>query len=247
MDRKAIFAINSYSFRAGISLIVAGLLSYWLGKSSFVELNQNDYLALMMFSFFLCINGGFIGLYGSRAFRKALFPLLFLIFIIPIPTAILDPLIRILQVGSAHFTYVIFKIIGIPVFRDGMVFELPGIAIEVAKECSGIRSSLALIITSTIAGYLFLQTGWKRIVLVLSIFPITIIKNAIRITTLSWLAVYVDKTFLTDSWLHSGGGIVFFLLALTFLAPVLLFLKKTEKKTADKEKGERIKVNSFIG
>jgi len=230
MDRKAIFAKYSYSISAGLSLIVAGLLLYWLGNSSFVELNRNDYLALMMFSFFICINGGFIGLYGIRTFRRALFPLLFLIFIIPIPTAILDPFIRILQVGSAHFTYAIFKIIGIPVFRDGMIFELPGIAIEVAKECSGIRSSLALIITSLIAGYLFLQTGWRRIVLVLSIFPLMILKNAIRISTLSLLAVYVDKSFLTGSFLHSSGGIFFFLLALALLAPVLLFLRKTEQK-----------------
>jgi exosortase len=236
-DRKTIFAKNSYSFRTGISLIAAGLLLYWLGKTSLVGLNQNDYLALMMFSFFLCINGGFIGLYGSQTFRKALFPLLFLIFIIPIPTVILDPFIRILQVGSAHLTYVIFKVIGIPVFRDGMVFELPGIAIEVAKECSGIRSSLALTITSLIAGYLFLQTGLKRIILVLAIFPLMIVKNAIRITTITLLAVYVDKSFLTGSFLHSSGGIFFFLIALALLAPVLLFLKKTEKSEGPPNNG----------
>ena len=112
-----------------------------------------------------------------------------------------------------------------------MVFELPGIAIEVAKECSGIRSSLALIITSLIAGYMFLQTGWKRIVLVLAIFPLMLIKNAIRITTISLLAVYVDKSFLTGSFLHSSGGIFFFLIALALLAPFLLYLKKTEKKS----------------
>ena len=247
MNRKAIFIETSYSLKTGVPIILAGILIFGIGKSNYFQLNQNDYLSLMMFAMLACILGIFLGFFGSRSFRKALFPLLFLIFIIPIPTLILDPLIRILQVGSAHFTYVIFKIIGLPVFRDGMVFELPGIAIEVAKECSGIRSSLALIITSIIAGYLFLQAGWKRIVLVLSIFPVTIIKNAVRITTLSLLAIYVDKSCLTGSFLHSSGGIFFFLLALTFLAPILLFLKKTEKETTDKEKGERLKANSLIG
>jgi exosortase len=235
VNRKSIFDETSFSIKTGVPIILTGILIFGIGKSNYFKLNQNDYLSLMMFAMLVCILGIFLAFFGSRSFRKALFPLLFLIFIIPIPTLILDPLIRILQVGSAEFTYVIFKVIGLPVFRDGMVFELPGIAIEVAKECSGIRSSLALIITSTIAGYLFLQTGWKRIVLVLAIFPITIIKNAIRITTISLLAVYVDKSFLTDSWLHSGGGIVFFLLALTILAPVLLFLKKTEKKQTSKK------------
>jgi exosortase len=247
VNRKNIFDDVSFSLKTGVLIVLAGILIFGIGKSDYLKLNQNDYLSLMMFAMLTCIIGVFLLFFGSRSFRKALFPLLFLAFIIPIPTLILDPLIRMLQVGSAHFTYVIFKIIGLPVFRDGMVFELPGIAIEVAKECSGIRSSLALIITSVIAGYIFLQTGWKRIVLVLTIFPITIIKNAIRITTLSLLAVYVDKSFLTGGFLHKSGGILFFILALAILAPVLLFLKKTEKKTTYKEKGERIKANSFIG
>jgi exosortase len=235
----------SYAFKAGFPIVLTGLLLFGFGKSNYFILNQNDYLSLMMFAMLACIMGIFLLFFGGRSFQKALFPLFFLIFIVPIPTAILDPLIRILQIGSAHFTYVFFWTIGIPVFRDGMVFELPGIAIEIAKECSGIRSSLALIITSVIAGYIFLQSGWRRIVLVLSIFPVTLFKNAIRITTLSLLAIYVDKGFLTGGFLHQSGGILFFLLALVLLAPVLLFLKKTEKNTPPKEKGEKITVNSF--
>jgi exosortase len=229
LNRQTIFEDVSYTFKAGVPIVLVGIFISGVGKSDYFKLNQNDYLSLMMFAMLTWVIGFFLLFFGSKAFRKALFPLLFLVFIIPIPTAILDPLIRILQVGSAHVTYVIFKIIGIPVFREGIVFELPGITIEVAKECSGIRSSLALIITSVIAGYLFLQAGWKRIVLVLSIFPLMIIKNAVRISTLSLLAVYVDESWLTDSFLHRSGGMFFFLLALTLLAPVLLFLKKSEK------------------
>jgi len=59
----------------------------------------------------LCINGGFIGFYGSRAFRKALFPLLFLIFMVPIPSAVLDGLIKIFLIGSAETSYAIFTVL----------------------------------------------------------------------------------------------------------------------------------------
>jgi len=107
--------------------------------------------------------GSFIALYGKMAFQKALFPLLFIIFMIPIPSIFLDPIIRILQVGSAHAVNGIFKIIGIPYYRDGMVFEFIGVTIEVAKQCSGIRSSLAMLITSVVAGYLILPSGWRRV------------------------------------------------------------------------------------
>jgi exosortase len=230
MERKAIFAKTGYSIGISMPVVAAGLLFYWVGKSSHAGLNQNDYLALMMFSFFLCINGGFIGIHGSRAFRKALFPLLFLIFMVPIPTVILDALIKVLLIGSADTSYAIFKVLGVPVYRDGFVFELPGLAVEVARQCSGIRSTIGMFITSVIAGYMFLRTGWGRVVLILAIFPITIFKNSVRICSISLLAAYVDKSWITDSWLHSGGGIVFFVLGLIILGAVLLIIQKFEKR-----------------
>ena len=101
MDRKAILLKTGFSFGAALPVVAAGLLLFWLGKGNQAGLNQNDYLSLMMFSLFLCINGGFIGFYGSRAYRKALFPLLFLIFMVPIPMVILDRLIKVLLIGSA--------------------------------------------------------------------------------------------------------------------------------------------------
>jgi exosortase len=168
--------------------------------------------------------------YGFIAFKSALFPLLFLVFIIPIPSIILDPVIRFLQVFSAHAVHLAFNFSGLPFFREDMTFKLPGIAIEIAKECSGIRSSLALLISSILAGHMFLCSAWRKITLISFIVPVTIIKNAIRITTLTLLAIHIDKSWLSDSWLHKSGGIVFFLLALILLSPVLWLLVHSEQK-----------------
>jgi hypothetical protein len=63
---------------------------------------------------------------------------------------------------------------------------------------------------------------------VLLAFPVALIKNGIRIVTLTLLSIYVDPSFLTGS-LHHKGGFVFFLLALAILAPVLLLLEKSER------------------
>lgn len=236
LNRKMVSSNVTYSYQTGVPVVVAGALFYLLGRSYAIELNQNDYLSLMMFAAVTWFEGSFILFHGIRAFRKGVFPLLFLVLMIPIPTAIIEPLILLLQTGSAHAAYGILKVTGVPVFREGYVFSLSGIVVEVAEQCSGIRSSLALFITSILAGHLFLRTGWKRIVLALSVFPITIFKNGVRIVTLSLLGAYVDKTFLTDSWLHRSGGIVFFILALILLAPVLWFLSKTEKKRCHEKK-----------
>jgi len=237
MERKAILRKTGYSFGIALPVVAVGLLLYWIGRSSHVGLNQNDYLSLIMFSFFMCVNGGFIGLYGTAAFRKALFPLLFLIFIVPIPTVILDGLIKVLLIGSADISYAIFKIFGVPVYRDGFIFELPGLAVEVARQCSGIRSTIGMFITSVIAGYMLLRTGWGRTALIIAIFPITMFKNSIRICAISLLAAYVDKSWITNSWLHSSGGVVFFVLGLIILGVVLLIIQKMEKK----KDGSRLK------
>jgi len=227
--RNAIFKDLNYSIRIGAILSAAGSLIYVFGISEIVEFNRNDLLSLMMTAALLWLYGAFIVCYGSFAFRRAIFPLLFLIFMIPIPTFILDPLIQVLLIGSANATHLIFFILDVPFIRDGFVFELPGVAIEIAEQCSGIRSTLGLFIASVVAGYLFLPVGWKRIVLVLAVFPITMFKNALRISVISLLAVHVDMSFLTDSFLHKSGGFIFYILALGLMVPVLWFLRKNEK------------------
>ena len=231
--RKTIFSEISYSFQAGIPVVITGGLFFLIGKSRAMLLNQNDYLSLMVFSFLLCFIGSFIVFFGTRTFRKAIFPLLFLIFIVPIPTFILEPLIRILLIGSAGAADLIFKLFDVTYYRNGFIFELPGITVEVAKQCSGIRSSLALFITSIIAGHLFLQTNIRRIALFLFIIPLTIFKNSLRIVTLSLLASEIDAAWITNSWLHKSGGQPFFILALLLLTPVLLFLRRSEARRAN--------------
>ncbi|MFV2082609.1 MAG: archaeosortase/exosortase family protein, partial [bacterium] len=100
--------------------------------------------------------------------------------------------------------------------------------------CSGIRSSIGLLITVLIASHLFLKRFFTKALLVTTIIPFVLIKNGIRITTLTLLAVYVDKSYLTDSFLHKSGGVVFFAIALLLMFPILIYLRWLENK---REKG----------
>jgi len=118
--------------------------------------------------------------------------------------------------------------VDVPVVRTGLVFALPGITIEVAQECSGIRSSMALIITSLFAGHVLLRSVWRKAILMVATLPLLFIKNGIRIVTLSLLTVYVDPSFLAGR-LHRQGGIVFLLLTIAMLLPVLWWLRKSER------------------
>ena len=129
----------------------------------------------------------------------------------------------------------VFKLTGVPIFREGFAFYLPNLSLEVASVCSGIRSSIALFITSILAGHLFLDKTWSKVLLVISIYPITIFKNGLRIVVLGLLSSYVDRRFLSG-WLHTSGGIPFFVLALGFLGSVLWGLRKIEKKVSRRER-----------
>jgi exosortase len=192
------------------------------------HLHPNDFASLMILSSVIFINGAFILNYGYKAYKAALFPLLFLILIVPIPNALMDHMINFLQIGSTEVTNILLLASGVPFTRDGFVFHLPIISVEVAKQCSGIMSCLALFITAVLAGHLFLETGWKKFILAICVIPIAIFKNGIRITTLSLLANYIDQRILESS-LHREGGIPFFIFALLLLVPILFFLRKGEK------------------
>jgi exosortase len=153
--------------------------------------------------------------------------LLFLVFAIPIPEPLLSKIIFLLQKGSSDVAEVFFRLGGVPYLRQGFVFELPGVAIRVAEECSGIRSTLALLITTVLAGHLFLRSPWKKLLLCLAVVPLAILKNGLRIMALSTLAIYVDPDFLYGD-LHKHGGIVFFLVVLVPLALLLKWLQRGE-------------------
>jgi exosortase len=148
---------------------------------------------------------------------------------VPLPDVVLERLIHALQTASAEATSWVLLASGVPFVREGFVFNLPGVNIFVAEQCSGIRSCLALSITGLLAGHLFLDTFRSKTILFLSVFPIAILKNGVRIATLSLLAVYWDVKIL-DGDIHSRGGIPIFALALIMMAGVLRVLRRIERR-----------------
>lgn len=208
----------------------AVLLREQLGRQTFLNHDvPNDYLSLCMTAAVAWIIGSFIAAYGTSVFRKARFELLLLVFTIPIPVFLLNAIVAVLQHASAEAAAVVFNLSGFPYHRNGLVFEFSNVAVHVAEQCSGIRSSLALFILSVVTGHLFLRSMSRQVVLACAVFPITVIKNALRIMTMTLLANQVDSRFLTDHWIHRSGGIPFFAVALMLFIPMVWALRKSER------------------
>jgi exosortase len=228
LERQSIFSIISTSIASGVVLLLGGIVFYWLADRGPIPQDGHWPLSVETFSLLLVWAGAFLLCYGFVALRKAAFPLLFLLLMVPLPDVVLDRVIHALQEGSTEITYLIFQAVGIPVLRDGFLLSVPGVTIEVAKECSSIRSSVAVFITCLLAAHLYLRTGWKMFLLAILSFPLSILKNGVRIATLTLLGIYVDPGFLKGR-LHRDGGFVFFFLALLLLWPVFLWLEKSDK------------------
>jgi len=214
----------------GPILSIAGFIGYGcalLWGKALVEIDQAAWQISALLTAWL---GIFLLIWGKEAFRAALFPLLFLYFLVPVPRALMDGFIYVLQVGSTWVTAWIFSLLGVSYYQEGFIFELGRVTIEVAKECSGIRSTMAMVITGILAAYLFLGRNRNRLILMLTILPITILKNGIRIVTLTLLAIYVDQRFLTGGFLHKSGGFLFYIPGLLIFGAILLWLRKKEPK-----------------
>jgi exosortase len=218
-----------------MSLVLLGILCYTLGLYRQSNLSQNDVFALTTLGMITCWVGGFVTCFGISGTRTVLFPLCFLIFAIPLPEALLARLITVLQYASAKVAYLLLTLTPLPIFRDGLTLTLPDLTIEVADECSSIRSSMALLITCVLASHVLLRRWWSKAVVLLLVYPLAVFKNGVRIAALCLLTIYVDEGFLTGN-LHTRGGVVFFGLALIMLIAVLWGLRQLETKWAGTER-----------
>ena len=173
--------------------------------------------------------GSFIACFGARLFRRWVFPLCFLFVLVPVPQAVLDDIVRLLQLGSAYTAHLLFAIVGVPVSQNGIQLAIPGLTIEVAKECSSVRSSMMLVVTSMVLAHLLLQSIWGKLLTIATAIVLTIAKNGLRIFTISMLGVYIDPGFLNGR-LHRQGGVLFFLLALLGMLVQLQLTRVAERR-----------------
>lgn len=229
--RDLIFGRFGHAWKSGSTLVLLGTTPLLLARVNAFNLIATNQNSLLIFGLVLLWLGMFLLCFGLQAFRTALFPLLFLFFMVPIPQPLLTNIIIFLQKYSSDCAAWMFQLMGVPFLRHGFDFALPGVTIRVAEECSGIRSTLALVIVSVLAGKLFLENPWHRFILCVFVIPISIAKNGFRIAFLSTMAIYVNPSFLTGP-LHHRGGIVFFAIGLVPFFLIVKFLQSREGQRA---------------
>ena len=212
---------------AGFTL--AGLL--WLGLNWAAGSRETpaeaDRLCVLMLAFLSFFAGACAFWLGRKTLRTLAFPLAFLIFMVPLPSAWEDGIEYLLQHASAEAASIFIRLAGTPLLRDGTRFALPNITLEVAPECSGIHSSLVLLMVGLLAGYFFLRRPWARAALAASVIVLGVLRNGARIFTLAELCVHVNPDII-HSAIHKHGGPPFFALSLVPFFFLIWFLRKIE-------------------
>lgn len=216
----------------GLALIgfLAGSAALAFAITMSAALSQNDYLAAMALAFVsFLISGGFFFM-GRKWMAAAAFPLAFLFFIIPMPDAMAASLEEASKLASTEAANLFFDLTGTPVMRDGTIFHLPNITLQVSQECSGIRSSVVLVLTSLVGANLFLRTAWRRAVLLCLVIPLGIIRNGFRVWVIATLCIHFGPQ-MAHSIIHRRGGPFFFVLSLIPLFLLLWWLRRNESKS----------------
>jgi exosortase len=224
-ERTRIFAPARYSASLGIPLLLSALLMGLLLQRR--STGETSGLAPMAAAIVMVWITAFILSFGVESFKAALFPLCCLFLTVPPPAALVDRITANLQNYSAVISHAMFQLAGVPVFVRGTIFSLPGLDIEIAPECSGIRSTLVFTLVALLVARISLRCGWRQLALVVMTAAIAIFKNAARITVIASLGAYVNRAFLHGS-LHRHSGEVFAFLGVAMFVPLLSALQKSE-------------------
>jgi exosortase A len=203
--RKALSVPSPSTAWGGLGLIVLGVLLLLLGNLA------TEYFT-MRFSILVVLGGIILFLFGKEVFKTLLFPIVFLIFMIPIPIILIDRITFPMQLFASSVAAKSLYLIGVPALREGNIIQLTNTSLEVAEACSGIRSLISLLALSVVFAYFSQKTNLKRALLILSTFPIAIIANAARVTGTGILAHYYgDKV--AQGFFHGFSGWILFVVA----------------------------------
>jgi exosortase len=227
LERRSLRKTVTLNVRTGSALLASAALILCFQRGWSAWLAPDAQLSMRMLALVLWWIGAFVLCYGFGAARSVLFPLLFLFGLVPVPQSVLSVIVALLQHWSAWAAYVLFAGCGVPVVRDGVLLAIPGLTVQVAEECSSIRSSSMLLVTTMVLSQILLRSPWRKALVISLAVPLSVAKNGLRIFTIAMLGTRVDPGYLTGE-LHHEGGVIFFGIALAVVFALLWSFRKGE-------------------
>ncbi|MCA9404306.1 MAG: exosortase [Candidatus Omnitrophica bacterium] len=198
----------------GMRLIIAGAVLHLLASHPNVRI-----YFVSGFSMLVLISGLVLYLYGEEIFKRILFPLFFLIFMVPMPLVVINKVSLQLKMFAAELATMVLNNMGIQALRDGSIIKMRHAHVTVDDVCSGLRSLISLTALGSICAYWLKAAMWKRLALFASTIPIAIITNMCRVVALSAISE-IWGTEYAEGFVHDFLGFMVFALAFIMLMAV---------------------------
>ena len=220
--RKKLGTLPTQNSNWGLLVLVAGLELYVVGTAAM------EYFSVRFSMVVVVI--GLVLYFGGKKFLKTLwFPLVFLVFMIPIPYVIYYSVTFPMQLFSSKLACGFLQLSGLSVMRQGNVIHLPNYSLEVIEACSGLRSLMTLSALGAAMAYMTQKSLVGGVIVFFSSIPIAIGANVFRLVITALGAFLISPKF-AEGFLHEASGLVVFLSGLFCLSLVAVAVRQLEKR-----------------
>ncbi len=201
-EQDVLRAIVPTRSRAGLLLLDAALAVYGFGLAA--GLVEVQGLALVA-----AVGAAVLWLRGPRWFRVLAFPIVYLVFMVPLPDAWIQPVILQLRLFVTTAAVWLLHAGGLSILREGNVIALSnGESLFVADACSGVTSLITLTPLAVLVAQLTERSRWRRVLIVLSVVPIALAFNLFRVLATVVAAQQVGAERATSGGLHDAAGLL---------------------------------------
>jgi exosortase B len=198
---------------AGWLLFVVGLVLYIFGRSQQI-------LAFEIGSFIAIVAGLLCIKLGTPALRVVWFPFFFMLFMVPLPAALVAALTLPMKMAVSYVSEHILYWVGYPIARSGVILQIGPYQLLVADACAGLQTLLTL----EALGLFYLNvvrhtSTFRNVALAVMIIPISFTANVMRVMVLT-LITYHWGDAAGQGFLHGFAGMVLFVSALVLILSI---------------------------
>jgi exosortase len=209
--------LKKESSKWGLRLIVLGTFFYLISSLLRIYFSSG-------FSFIIVFYGLILHFFGEKIFKKILFPLFFLVFMIPLPLVIIRNISFRLKIFAAIISAQTLNAMRIPALREGSIIKMRSAHVTVDDVCSGLRSLISLTALGSIFAYWMKGSAVKKVLVFLSTIPIAIITNVCRVVLLSSISEIWGPQYAVG-FIHDASGFMVFALAFILLYAVVRIIE----------------------
>ena len=188
--------------RWGFRLFTVGILIYWISASLHIYFSAG-------FSMLLVILGLILHLYGEKTLKEVLFPILFLIFMIPLPLILVATFSFKLKILAAQLATFVLNEIRLPAIQLASLIKMSHTYVVVEDACGGLKSLISLTALGSLFAYQIKTNSIKKTILFVSAIPIAVLTNAARIVFLAAIGEIWGIQYAQGFLHHFSGYLVF--------------------------------------